>query len=102
MKVSCNLISKRNLNSDDFTNISLIPIIVFKRNLGIFCHKSSNEVCKRLIPSNIGLISIIYALNLNNYFDFHVCLSFRHPPSVCPLVRPKSNFNSCSCITKCH
>ena len=25
--------------------------------------------------------------NLNNYFDFHVCLSFLRPPCVCPCVR---------------
>ena len=38
--------------------------------------------------------------NLNNYFDFHVCLSFRRlslrPPSVRLCVCPKSSSNSCS------
>ena len=47
---------------------------------------------------------------LNNYFNFHVCLSFRLRPSSVLLlrppssssVRPKTNFNSCRCITKFH
>ena len=44
--------------------------------------------------------SILNFLNfhLNNYFYFHVCLSFRPCPSVCP----KTSSNSCNSITKCH
>ena len=38
--------------------------------------------------------------NLNNYFDFHVCLSIR--PSFRLSVCPKNNSISCTLITKCH
>ena len=38
--------------------------------------------------------------NLNNYFDFHVCLSIRL--SVCLCVCPKSSSNACSSTTKCY
>ena len=37
--------------------------------------------------------------NLNNCFNFHVCLSFRLRP---PSVRPKTIFNSCKRFTKNH
>ena len=45
-----------------------------------------------------------YFLHLNNYFNFHVRLSFRpsvlrRPPSS---VRPKTNLNSCGSLTKYH
>ena len=42
--------------------------------------------------------------NLNNCFDFHVCLSIRPSvrPFVCLSVCPKTSSISCSCITKCH
>ena len=41
--------------------------------------------------------------HLYNYFDFHVCLSFPLlRTSVRPCVRPKTNSNSCSQITKHH
>ena len=36
--------------------------------------------------------------NLNNYFNFHVCLSFRPSVYVCP----KIILDSCRRITKCH
>ena len=42
---------------------------------------------------------------LNNYFDFHVCLSFLRPPFVRPSVRPSvcpiTNSSFCSWMTKC-
>ena len=94
---------------------------------GLFC--ASLPVCSSLLfmmtilPFFVGFICLFYRSffkggclffrwnltikkpNLNNYFDFHVCLSFRacvrlsvRPPS----VRPKNNSNSCSSITKCH
>ena len=38
-----------------------------------------------------GELIIPFIIYLNNYFDFHVCLSIRGSSSVCP----KTNFNSC-------
>ena len=45
---------------------------------------------------------LCFLWHLNNYFDFHFCLSFR------PFVRPsgsvqsKTKFNTCKRIAKCH
>ena len=43
-------------------------------------------------------------LYLNNYFDFHACLSIRPSvrSSVRPCVCPKISSISCSRMTKCH
>ena len=52
------------------------------------------------LENDLRALKVIYP---NNYFDLHVCLSFRPPSSVRPpSVRPKKNSDSCSIITKCH
>ena len=42
----------------------------------------------------------ILKYNLDNYFNFHVCLSF-HISSMCSCDCPKTRFNFCYHITKC-
>ena len=67
--------------------------------------KTSNVGYMKPLNGTPGFENLIEALNyLNNYFDFHVCLSIRGSGSRSGSgsVRPKTNFYSCKCITKCH
>ena len=62
----------------------------------------SNLILDTGSPLFISLHSLLryvqFLSHLNNYFDFHVCLSFR-PPSVRLSVFPKTSSNACSSIT---
>ena len=59
------------------------------------CHQNS---CEYMVIWSRDFIKTKHReiCHLNNYFNFHIRLSFR------PSVRPETNFNSCSSLTKCH
>ena len=57
--------------------------------------------CNLLVLPSLGS-SFLKLSNLNNYFDFHVCLSIRPSVRSSGSVRPKTNFSTCKRITKCN
>ena len=76
----------------------------FAPKYSIFEIKGQNASIAKSLPLLCSFLQFLLLLqfffdttvsNLNNYFDFHVCLSFP-----CPSIRLKNNSNSCSSITK--